>query len=274
MNYKNKTIWITGASSGIGEALSLAFAKENARLILSSRTEDKLERVKKQCIKLGVDEVDILVLPFDILDLDCHQMMVDKVIKKFNSIDVLINNAGVSQRATAMNMTMDTYRRIIEIDFFAPTSLIKAVLPHMIKQHSGHLITTSSVAGKIGAPARTGYCAAKHAVLGFNDALRPEVHDSNIAVSTIIPGFVKTNISKNALTGAGESFGKTDADIRSGMSPEQASKIIIEGIKKQKTDIVVAKGNELIALYLKRFLPSLLRKMTVKFYQKRAHEYK
>ena len=187
--WKDQTVWITGASSGIGEALAKEFAGHGANLVLSARSKDKLEQVASTC-----PDVSVLVLPLDVTDESQMSPAIKQVIERFGSIDLLINNAGISQRSTAIETTMETYRTIFEVDVFGQIALTKHVLPIMIEQASGHIAVTASVAGKMGVPFRTGYCAAKHAVMGFFDALRAEVADHNILVSTIVPGFIHTNI--------------------------------------------------------------------------------
>jgi len=193
-----------------------------------------------------------------------------QVLERFSSIDLLINNAGISQRSTALETQMDTYRAIFEVDVFGQIALTKHVLPAMIKQGSGHIAVTASVAGKMGVPFRTGYCAAKHAVMGFYDALRAEVTHKNIVVSTIVPGFIHTNISANAVAGDGSKFATVDDDISGGMSAQDCAKVVIAGLSKHKAEIAVGTGLEMHALWIKRFFPSLLNKLMLKQYHKRA----
>ncbi|PCI71783.1 MAG: short chain dehydrogenase [Gammaproteobacteria bacterium] len=266
--FKNKVIWITGASSGIGKALALEFANLGANLILSSRNEESLNEVKVQCAKKLQKEH--LVLPYDATN---ENQVLDLVVKaKFfkGKIDYLINNAGISQRSGILETEMSTYRKLFEIDVLAPIALTKAVLPIMIAQKSGHIVVTSSVAGKLGVPFRTGYCAAKHAVMGFFDALRTEVFQYNIKVSTIIPGYIRTNISKNAVKGDGTSFGKVDASIEGGMDVDECAKVIIKGLEKGKSEIPVGVGLEMKILTLKRFFPKLVFKIMNGQYKKIA----
>lgn len=268
--FANKVVWITGASSGIGEALALAFAGKGARLILSSRNEEALQRVKDQCDEISQGSSRSLVLPLDISE---ESSLADKVTRAYefgNGIDLLINNAGISQRSSCLTTEMSTYRTIFEVDVFGQIALTKLVLPIMIEQGHGHIAVTSSVAGKIGAPFRTGYCAAKHAVMGFFDALRTEVQQHNIQVTTITPGYIRTNISANAVAGDGSSFGKDDADIKSGMSAQECAKVIITDLKKAKCEIAVGSGAEMHALWIKRFFPNLLFRIMNKQYQKSA----
>ena len=267
MNHK-PVVWITGASSGIGRALALEYAKQGSQLILSSRREAELQEVKQHCEHQGLNSQDILVLPLDVTQ---HNEMESKsrLANEFKGrIDLLINNAGVSQRSTCLETEMKTYRRLFEVDVFGQIALTKAVLPIMIKQGSGHIAITASVAGKIGVPYRTGYCAVKHAVMGFFDSLRSEVAHQNIRVSTITPGYIQTDVARNALTGEGLITGKTEQEIESGMNVNDCAKVIVKGLKKGKIEIAVGKGIEMHALWIKRFFPSLMAKILERKYHK------
>ena len=263
--WKDKVIWITGASSGIGEAVALGFSRLGAKVVLSARNENELKRVANDC-----GNENCLVLPLDVTKQDSMEAAVTRVKDSLGSIDLLFNNAGISQRSTALETDMETYRTIFEVDVFGQIALTKAVLPVMIEQSSGHIVVTASVAGKMGVPFRTGYCAAKHAVMGFFDALRSEVAHQGISVSTVVPGFIKTNISANAVAGDGSKFGGADRDISGGMSAEACAQIIIDGLSKGKPEIPVGDGMEMHALWIKRFFPKLLNKLMVKQFKKRA----
>lgn len=262
--FQDKVVWITGASSGIGEAVALEMVSEGACLILSARRESELERVKAACIQKGANAENILVLPLDVVD---EASLPNKVAeaKAFKGrIDMLYNNAGISQRSLCVDTDMATYRRLFEVDVFGQIALTQQVLPIMLEQGEGHMAVTASVAGKLGAPKRTGYCAAKHAMMGFFDALRAEVEQDGVFVTTITPGFIRTAISENALKGDGTEFGKMDKDISGGMEVSDCAKAIMRGFKKRKKEIPVGKGMEMKALWIKRFFPNLLFKMVAK----------
>ncbi len=254
-------VWITGASSGIGEALAKQYVKQGAQLVLSARRVDELERVKKACIALGAQANNILVLPLDLMEPDSMPEKVLKVMDEFKSIDVLINNAGISQRSLCLDTDLSTYKTLLDVDVFGQIALTKAVLPVMVKQGSGHVAVTSSVAGKVGVKLRTGYCAAKHAVMGFFDALRAEMFEHGIQVSTITPGFIKTDVSKNAVTASGEKFGADDDDIAAGMDVDKCAGIIVKNLNKGVKEIAVGEGLSMVALWLKRLSPSLVFKI-------------
>ena len=184
-----KIIWITGASSGIGEGLAKSFASIGARVVLSGRNLIALNRVKEESINAGADERDLLVLPLDVVEFDSIPPATSRVLDEFSRIDLLINNAGQGARDFITEMDFSIYRKIMDVNLFSAIALTKAVLPHMIERGSGHIVGVSSLAGKVGVPLRTAYCPAKHAVLGFFDSLRAEVAYHGIKVSTILPGF-------------------------------------------------------------------------------------
>jgi NADP-dependent 3-hydroxy acid dehydrogenase YdfG len=251
--FKDQVVWITGASSGIGEALALQFAAAGAKIILSSRRQAELERVRDLCIEKGTTHDELLVLPLDVTDYDAMPVAAHKAIEAFDRIDMLINNAGISQRDACIDTDMSVYRRLMEVDVLGQIAMTKTVLPLMLKQAGGHIAVTSSV-----------YCAAKHAVMGFFDALRAEVSHKGIRVTTITPGFIRTNISFNALTGDGAEFGELDKDIAGGMDASECARVIMKGFRKGKQEIAVGKGIEMHALWLKRFFPSLVMKLAAK----------
>lgn len=255
-HFQDKVIWITGASSGIGEALVRACAAAGARVVLSSRQEPELQRVRDECVAAGAPADDLLVLPLDVLDYAAMPGAVQALLGRFGRIDMLVNNAGTSQRSWCLETDMAVYRTMFELNVLGQIALTKAVLPVMVEQGSGHLLVTASVAGKVGVPLRTGYCAAKHAVMGFFDSLRTEVAHLGIRVTTITPGFIRTNIGANALTGTGEPTGKPDVDIEAGMDVTQCAEVILRGIADGLDEIPVGVGQEMSLLELKRQDPT------------------
>lgn len=257
-----QTVWITGASSGIGEALAIRFARDGANLVLSARRENELKRVSDRCIDAGLGPNKVLILPLDVTDWDALPRAVQTVLDTFGSIDLLINNAGLSQRSLCKDTDMSVYRKLMDVDVMGQIALTKAVLPHMLDRHAGHVAVTASVAGKVGVPQRTGYCAAKHAVMGFFDALRAEVEDEGIHVSTIVPGFIRTDVSRNALSGDGSAFGKVDEDIAGGMDVDECAEVVFNALKARKREIPVGKGKEMAALWVKRIAPDMLFRIT------------
>ena len=257
-------VWITGASSGIGEALAKQYIAQGDKLVLSARREAELQRVKEACVEQGGKAQDILVLPLDVTEYESMAQKTQQVLDAFSSIDVLINNAGISQRSLCLDTDLAVYKKLLDVDVLGQIALTKTVLPIMVKQKRGHIAVTSSVAGKVGVKMRTGYCAAKHAVMGFYDALRAEVAQYDINVSTITPGYIKTNVSKNAVIGDGSEFAEDDDDIAGGMNVDKCAAVIIKGLNKGKKEIAVGEGMPMLALWMKRLFPSLVFNMVAK----------
>lgn len=254
---KNKVVWITGASSGIGEATAYQMAKEGARLVLSARRKEELERVKEQC---KLPDNDILVLPLDVEDFTSFKQNTLTVLAKFGQIDVLFNNAGISQRGSVLESDVSVYTKIMNINYLGVVALTKEVLPQMVKQNAGHIVVTSSISGKLGSPKRAGYCASKHALHGFFDALRSEVYDHNIKVTMICPGYIHTPISINAIGVDGNKHGKMDENQANGIPVEVCASKIVGAIKANKSEIYIG-GKEVFGVYLKRFFPKILEKI-------------
>lgn len=255
MKYKNEIVWITGASSGIGEAFARAFFKEGAKLILSSRRKEKLEGVKKA---LGADDKNCYILSLDLSDPSSLPKKVEEAIAAFGQIDVLINNGGISQRSLFAESEMSTIRRLMEVNFFGSAELTRAVLPSMMARKSGHIIVTSSVAGKFGTKFRSGYAASKHALQGLFDCIRQEVYEYDIAVTMVCPGPIKTDITKNSLTADGSDFGKMGDLHKSAMDADEMVSKIWRKIKKRKEEIYISSPKERLALLVKRISPRLL----------------
>ncbi len=257
----NKVIWITGASSGIGEALVYELAKKSVRLILSARRKDELERVKGNCP--AVAQLNIRILPLDLGEPSTLQLHTEAAIQFFGHIDILINNGGISQRSLAKETLVDVDRKIMEVDYFGTLALTKYLLPHFINQKAGHYVTVSSVMGIIGTPYRSGYAAAKHALHGFFDSLRAELwkENKNIYVTLVCPGWIKTNITLHAVTGDGTPLNTMDGTTSKGMLPQRFAKKMIRAIENKKEEVYIGGAKEIFAVYLKRFIPSLFSKI-------------
>lgn len=257
MKLKNKIIWITGASSGIGKSLAILLSSQNTKLILSSRNESLLNDVKKNCF----NEKNIKILPLDLENYKNFNKIVEKAISLFGSVDVLINNGGISQRSLAADTSIDVDERIMKINYLGTVALTKALLPHFIENKKGSFVVTTSIVGKIGTPLRSTYAASKHALHGFFDSLRAEVFDKNIKVTIVCPGFVTTNVSKNALTGDGTPQNKMDNATAKGIHPDRFAKLMVKAIEKEKEEVYIAGAKEKLGVYAKRFYPKLLSKM-------------
>jgi len=250
-DFKNKVVWITGASSGIGEALCYQFNKEGAIVVLSARRKEELERVQSN-FKGG----ESYILPLDLENIDSILDAAQKVLDKYSRVDVLINNGGISQRSYAKDTNLDVVKRIMNINFIAQVAITKSVLPSMIKNKSGHIIVTSSLVGKFGTPLRSTYSASKHALHGFFDSLRAEHYNDNIGVTIVCPGFIKTQVSINALTGDGSKQNKMDETTGAGMSAEECAKRIVSAVKSNKYEVAIG-GFETFGIKLKRFFPRI-----------------
>jgi len=261
MSFKNKVAWITGASSGIGEAIAHALNNRGAKLILSSRRKEVLQQVKANC---SGDPSDIHVLPLDLSETDTLPKKAEQAISTFGHIDYLFNNGGVSQRSKAVNTEVDVMRKVLNINFFGSAVLAKEVLPSMIERKTGHIIVTSSAVGKFGTQMRSTYAASKHALHGYFDSIRQEVFDKNIDISLVCPGFIKTDVTKNALEGNGEKHDKMSKGQANGRTPIQFAEKLLPRVAKGKEEIYIG-GFEITGIYFQRFLPTLFHKILRKF---------
>ena len=248
------TIWITGASSGIGEACAYEYARSGNRLILTSSSRERLEPVAQRCREKGAAEV--LVLPADFNDPDGISLLVRTAWDAFGGIDTLFCNAGISQRTSVEDTSMDMVRQIMEVNYFAPVALTKAVLPLMLQAGGGHIAVTTSIAGVFGFPLRCAYSSSKHALYGFFETLQAEYYRQNIRVTIVCPGRVRTNISVNALDKGGTKHGTMDPGQDKGLPADKAAKQIVRAINKGQREVLIGRG-ELIMVYIKRFFPAL-----------------
>lgn len=260
MDFKNKVIWITGASSGIGKSTALELSKMSTKLILSSRNITELEKVKNECDPSS----EIKIIPLDLEDYTSLPLIVETAISHFGKIDILYNSSGISQRSKAIDTNIEVDRKIMAINYFGTIALSKALLPHFIAQKSGQFVVITSVVGKFATPVRSSYSASKHALHGFFDSLRSEIYQHNIKVTLICPGYVKTNISLNALTGTGAAQNKMDTATKNGYSPEHFSKLALKAVYQEKNEVYIAGFREKSAIYLKRFFPKLFAKIVRK----------
>ena len=253
MKFTGKTLWITGASSGIGRAVAIELSGKKCHLILSSRKKVELDEVAEICRKNGSTAV---VIPFDLADPLSIAAAAKIVLEKERNIDGLYHFGGISQRSYANETAIEVDRRIFEVNFFGTIELTKLILPVMIKNGRGQIGVTSSIVGKFGFPYRSSYAATKHALHGFFESLRAENSANNIVVSMIIPGRVKTKISLNALDKDGHAHDKMDTGQDKGISAEKSAKIIVKKLEKEKNEILVG-GSELIMVHIRRFFPRL-----------------
>lgn len=251
--FKDKVIWITGASSGIGEALALQLAAAEARLILSARRKDELERVAKQT---GLAELDLMILPFDLKDTSNASVLAAQVMNKFGRIDVLINNGGFSQRSAAVETPEKLERELMEVNYFSAVNLTRAVLPYMLRQKQGQVVVISSIAGKFGFYLRSSYSAAKHALHGYFESLRLETEGKGIRTLLICPGKIKTAVSVNAVLADGTKHDQMDPSHQSALSAEACAQQIMKGMLEEKEEIFIG-GKEILMIRIRRFFPAL-----------------
>jgi len=246
----NKVVWITGASSGIGEALVYEYNKAGAKLIISSRNRDELFRVKANC----KNPVNIHVLSLDLENTASLSGKAEEAIRIYGRIDILINSGGISQRGLALETELETEQRLMNINFWGTTVLSKAVLPNMIANGGGNIVCISSLVGKFGTRMRSAYSASKHALHGYFDSLRSELYDKKISITIICPGFIKTNVTLNALTANGTPQGIMDSAQENGMLAEDCARQIVQAIKSNKEEVYIG-GKEVKGILFKRFFP-------------------
>jgi short-subunit dehydrogenase len=256
LTFQQKKIWITGASSGIGEELAYAFHKAGAKLILSARREEELKRIQGLC----GGESCTRILPLDLMQAGELSDKARLALGMFSGIDILVQNAGITQRSLVKDTDPSVYRTLMEINYFAPVVLTKAVLPSMLEKKSGHVVAISSLVGKFGTPLRSGYAASKHALHGFFDSLRAEVGRQGINVTLVCPGFIRTDISLHALVGDGGKHGKMDKGQAQGMPADRCAAEILKGVAAHKQEIYVG-GRDKYIVYVKRFFPRLFSRM-------------
>lgn len=260
MKFAGKTLWITGASSGIGRAVAIELSLKKCHLILSARKKEDLENVGELCHKNGSI---VSIIPFDLGKPDTIEEAAKIVLEEHSRIDGLYHFGGISQRSYAKDTEIAVDRRIFEVNFFGTIELTKRILPTMIKNGGGQIGVTSSIVGKFGFPYRSTYSATKHALHGYFESLRAENTDQDILISMIIPGRVKTNISVNALDQYGKNHDKMDEGQEKGLTAEKAAKIIVKRLEKEKKEILVG-GSELIMVQIRKFFPRLFYYLSTK----------
>lgn len=249
----DKVIWVTGASSGIGEALAYALSQRGCSLILSSRDSGKLNHVRSRCF----NPAKVKVLPLDLAVTDNMYEKASKAVECFGRVDILVNNAGIRQRSLIAETALPVYKKIMDINYLGTVAVSKAILPHFLQRQQGYFVTVSSVMGKFGSPLRSGYCAAKHALHGFFDVLRMEHQKDGIVVSMICPGFVNTGVAKNVYFPEGSQKGTVAHQTSRGMEPGQFAGKMIRAMRRRKFETYIG-GREVAGVYLKRFFPRLL----------------
>lgn len=255
------SVWITGASSGIGEACAYRYAAQGASLVLTSSSAQRLEKVAEKCRAAGV--TNVVVLPYDFNNNDGISGLVQKAWEASGGIDIAMLNAGISQRTTVEDTSMEMVRKIMEVNYFAPVAIAKEILPKMVARGGGHIAATTSIAGRFGFPLRCGYSSSKFALYGFFETLAAEYHKAGIKVTLVCPGRVSTNISMYALDKGGKPHGELDPGQKNGMPADIAARIITKAIAKGKREVLVGR-KELLMVYIKRFFPGLCARLSRK----------
>ncbi len=252
-----KTVWITGASSGIGEALAIEYAKSNANLILSSRKKDGLDLVAQKC---QTSANIVLVAPLDLADSSNFEAVIAEVKSQFDRVDILINNGGISQRSLVLETPMEVDRRIFEINYFGTIHLTKLILPWMLRTGGGNIVAISSISGKFGFPLRASYAASKHALFGFFETLGLEHINDNIRTTVVCPGRIQTNFSLSALNSKGEKTNEMDPGLASGMPASICARRIAKAVRKNKREVWIG-GKEVLMVYFHKYIPWLFWKI-------------
>ena len=253
--FKDKVVWITGASSGIGKELCIQLSKLGSKLILSSRNEQALVELSKE---LSFTE-NHLVLPLDLSESSSFDHILDLALSKFDRIDLLIQNGGISQRGTAFDSSEDVVRKIMEVNFFGNIMLTKSVLPSLRKS-KGQILVISSIAGKFGFFLRSSYSASKHALHGYYESLALEEEENGLSVTIACPGKINTPISTNAIAADGQKHGEMDHNQETGMPVEECVSQLLKALISKKREVLIG-NKEIKAVTLRRFFPALFWKI-------------
>ncbi len=254
MDLKNKIIWITGASSGIGKALAIECARQGATLMLTARREDALEATRIACERS--DEHRCLV--HDVTDQESHAILMSKILEAWGHLDMLVLNAGIGQRGSIEETSLDVERRIMEVNYFGCTEVAHAVLPHFLDRNRGQIVVVSSIMGKLSTPRRATYAASKHALHGFFEGLRAELYQTRIGVTLLCTGYIKTDISTHSLRGSGQSYGSMDDQHRDAMPGDVYARKAVRAMMRRKPVAYIG-GPERFAPYLERLSPAFVR---------------
>jgi dehydrogenase/reductase SDR family member 7B len=228
-------------------------AREGAKVVLTARRAEALQAVAAACAP-----AEAQVLPADLLDLDADDLA-DRARAAFGRIDVLVNNAGMSQRATALETGLPVVRDLMELNFFAPVALTRAVAPDMVARGHGRIVVVSSIAGHVGTPLRSTYCASKHAVEAWFESLRAELHGTGVGVTVVAPGYIRTDISRRARSADGSAYGRMGAGNAHGMGPDTCAARMADAIHRGREHLFVG-GREVLAVHLHRLSPALIRR--------------
>ncbi|XP_026285773.1 dehydrogenase/reductase SDR family protein 7-like isoform X2 [Frankliniella occidentalis] len=257
---KGKVVLITGASSGIGEALAHQFYQAGCKIILTARRQKELERVRDDLLRAHTSVAPAhqpVVITLDLADIPSIPLAVQKAISIFGSIDILINNGGMSQRGSVQSTKLEVDMQVMQVNYFGTIALTKEVLPYMIQRKAGHIVAVSSIQGRVAIPFRSAYSASKHALQAFFDSMRPEIAQHNVHVTVVSPGYVQTQLSINAVTGSGQKYGVMDETTAGGYPPEYVAQQILNSVVLQEKEVVIATTGPCLAILLRSLSPSL-----------------
>ncbi|XP_013365077.1 PREDICTED: dehydrogenase/reductase SDR family member 7B isoform X2 [Chinchilla lanigera] len=257
---RNAVVVVTGATSGLGRECAKAFYAAGAKLVLCGRNTDALEELARELTASRFPQKQMhkpCTVTFDLTDSAATMAAGAEILQCFGSVDILVNNAGISYRGAIVDTTVDVDRKVMETNYFGPVALTKVLLPSMIKRKRGHIVTISSIQGKISVPFRSAYAASKHATQAFFDCLRAEVKQDGIEVTLISPGYIRTNLSVNAVTGDGSRYGAMDRNTAQGRSPADVAQDVLAAVGKKKKDVVLADWVPFLAIYLRSLAPGL-----------------
>ncbi len=254
--FQNKKIWVTGASSGIGEQLVYQLNAAGAKLIISSRRKEGLEAVKSRA--MIPENISVVVL--DQSSETSIKRAFEIVSTEFDSIDILFNNGGISQRSTAMETLPEVERKLFEVNFFGNILLSKLVCAGMIKKQNGQIVITTSLLGKWGFFLRSSLAATKHALHGYYDSMRMEIENQGVLITLVTPGFITTEISKNSMDAYGNAIGSMDNNLAQGLSAEECARRMLVGVAKRKKEFAIG-GKEINGLWVKRFFPKMFERI-------------
>ena len=255
--WNNQIVWVTGASSGIGKACAEAWAREGATVVLSARKQETLDAVASPLREAGAA---VHVVTLDLADSESLKDIADRVQSDIGPVDVMVHCGGISQRSRVLDTDLSVDRRVMEIDYFGTLALTKSLLPSMVARKTGHFVVVTSLMGLFSSPLRSGYCGAKHALHGFFESLRAEHHEDGVKVTMVCPGFIRTNISMNAVVGDGSKQGTMDEKTGAGMTAEQCAERMVKAVERNKAEVLIGRY-EILAAYFKRFAPGLLRRI-------------
>ncbi|XP_058455495.1 dehydrogenase/reductase SDR family protein 7-like [Malaya genurostris] len=254
-----KVVVITGASSGLGEALAHVFFLAGCKVVLCARRKDELDRVRRDLLELYTTVVthSPVVIPLDLSDIQSLPRKVKEILGIHGHIDIMINNGGISVRSDCLTTALDVDIKVMLVNYFGTVALTKACLPSMIQRKEGRIVCISSVQGKFSIPHRSAYGASKHALQAFCDSLRAEMTEHNVKVTLISPSYIRTDLSVNALTGSGDQYGKMDLTTASGAEPEKVAMRILKAVMRDEKDVTISQIAPKIAYWIRHLCPAL-----------------